>query len=178
MASTDSSPSVYALGRQIGPIGTCARILLGLVLIVFGALDADIIVSKGHLRSHLDPWSLILGVVAFPLLMLGLQSLRARVRPARFEATGPVASALNILVFVALAATPLYAPQLSLLGYTALVFYGASMWVAALRGYDGCEVLAIPNWIHRRDDQVGCLVFGPLDHAERRSRLERPRGLS
>jgi hypothetical protein len=48
------------------------------------------------------------------------------------------------------------------------VFYGTSMLLAALRGYAGCEVLAASNWLLGRDDQVGCLVFSPIDHLERR----------
>ena len=34
------------------------------------------------------------------------------------------------------------------------------------RGYAGCESLAISNWLRRRDGQVGCLVFWPLDAVE------------
>ena len=48
----------------------------------------------------------------------------------------------------------------------ALLFYGASMLLAAARGYAGCEVLAITNWVLRRDDQVGCVLFSPLDEIE------------
>jgi len=44
-----------------------------------------------------------------------------------------------------------------------LVFLGGSMLLAADRGYGGCETLAIGNWLLRRNDQVGCLLFGPLD---------------
>jgi len=47
------------------------------------------------------------------------------------------------------------------------VFYGTSMLLAAARGYAGCEVLAVSNWLLRRDDQIGCVVFGPVDGAER-----------
>ncbi len=46
------------------------------------------------------------------------------------------------------------------------MFYGASMLLAAARGYAGCEVLAISNWLLRRDDQVGCVVFWPIDQLE------------
>jgi hypothetical protein len=28
-------------------------------------------------------------------------------------------------------------------------------------------VLAVSNWLLRRGDQVGCLLFAPIDHAER-----------
>lgn len=156
--------------RQIGATGTIVRVVLGSILLIFGVLDGQIIVIGGQLRSHFELLPFILGVVALPALLLGLQWLRIRLAPARLQATGPVATVLNILIFIALVSTPLYAPQLSFLGFAALVFYGASMLVAALRGYAGCEVLAISNWILRRDDQVGCLVLGPIDSAERQLR--------
>lgn len=35
---------------------------------------------------------------------------------------------------------------------------------------EGCEVLAVSNWLLSRDDQVGCTVFSPIDHLERRGR--------
>jgi hypothetical protein len=38
------------------------------------------------------------------------------------------------------------------------------MLLAALRGCASCEGLAISNWLLRRDDQVGCVVFAPTDH--------------
>jgi hypothetical protein len=41
----------------------------------------------------------------------------------------------------------------------ALVFYGALMLLAAVRGYAGCEVLAVSNWLLGRDDQIGCMPF-------------------
>jgi hypothetical protein len=71
-------------------------------------------------------------------------------------------------VFIALVLTPAYAGPLSFTSDAALIFYGASMLLAAARGYSGCEVLAISNWILRRDDQVGCLVISPIDDFERR----------
>ena len=156
--------------RQIGAIGTVVRVVLGSLLLLFGVLGGQVIVIHGQVRIHFEPLAFILGVVAFPALLLGLQWLRIRFAPAALQATGPLATLLNILIFLALVSAPLYAPQLSFLGYAALVFYGASMLVAALRGYSGCEVLAISNWILIRDDQVGCMVLGPIDAAERRLR--------
>jgi len=44
------------------------------------------------------------------------------------------------------------------------------MLLAAVRGYAGCELLAVSNWLLRRDDQVGCVVYGPVDFAESRLR--------
>ncbi|MFI5283761.1 MAG: hypothetical protein ACHQ0J_11625 [Candidatus Dormibacterales bacterium] len=70
-------------------------------------------------------------------------------------------------MFIALVLTPLYASPLSFTSNAALISYGASMLLAAARGYGGCEVLAISNWILRRDDQIGCLVLSPIDDYER-----------
>lgn len=53
----------------------------------------------------------------------------------------------------------------------ALIFYSVSMLVAAVRGYAGCEIFAIPSWFNRRDDRMACPVFSPVDRAEARSRL-------
>jgi hypothetical protein len=44
------------------------------------------------------------------------------------------------------------------------------MLLAALRGYAGCEVLAVPNWLLDRDDQIGCALFWPIDQREHRLR--------
>ncbi len=65
-------------------------------------------------------------------------------------------------------ASLLLALALAFTSDAALLFYGASMLLAALRGYAGCEVLAVSNWLLGRDDQIGCAVFLPVDHLERR----------
>lgn len=48
------------------------------------------------------------------------------------------------------------------------VFLGASMLVGAARGYGGCEVLVFPNALTGRQDQVGCVLYTPIDRAEAR----------
>lgn len=52
-------------------------------------------------------------------------------------------------------------------------FFGVSMLIAALRGYAGCEVLAIPNKITGRRDQIGCVLYTQIDAAEARSKARR-----
>jgi hypothetical protein len=150
-------------GRAIGPIGAGARVGVGLVLM--GIVFLSLLTSG----SWLPP--LALGLVGFPALLLASQWLRAFRDPSRLQATGPLGTALNMLLFAALFLTPWYARPLSVTSDAALVFYGGSMLLAALRGYGGCEVLAFSNWVLRRDDQVGCLVFAPIDRLERRRRL-------
>jgi hypothetical protein len=148
--------------RAIGRWGTTARLVAGVLLL------GDVAFGHWARGFHPAPWAL--GLVGFPAAVLGVQWLRARAGRAPLRATGPAGHAANAAVFLALYLTPYYAPVLSVTSDAALVFYGASMLLAAARGYAGCEVLALSNWILRRDDQVGCLLFSPVDHAEGRRR--------
>jgi hypothetical protein len=42
------------------------------------------------------------------------------------------------------------------------------MVLAAIRGYEGCEILALPNLVLRRTDAVWCPLYTPIDNAEQR----------
>ena len=46
----------------------------------------------------------------------------------------------------------LYALLLAFTGDATLYFYGGSMLLAAWRGFDGCEVQAVSNWLMGGDD--------------------------
>jgi hypothetical protein len=149
-------------GRRIGGIGTAARLLVGLVLV--GS------VLQGELAGPFRPAAWALGLAGLPATLVCWQRWRARHRKPRLAATGPLGHTLNLAVFLALYLTPWYAPALGFTSDAALLFYGASMLVAARRGDPGCEVLAVPNWLLGRDDQVGCVVFSPIDHLEAQRR--------
>lgn len=153
--------------RSIGPAGAVARLLVGTLMVGSAVV--------GQMATGWRPGSWALGLVGFPLGVLFWQWWRARGSPARLDGTGPVAYVTNIAVDAALYLTPWYAPALSVTSYAALLFYGSSMFLAAARGYAGCEVLALSNLVLGRDDQVGYVLFSPLDAAERaRRRLRRP----
>lgn len=154
--------------REIGGIGTAARVVLGLAFLLLGVNGGRVSVMHGQVGIGFEPVSVVVGLVGFPVVVLAWQWIRARIVPTRLQATGSGSTALNMLVLAALLLTPRYAPPLSFTSVAALVFYGASMLLAALRGYGGCEVTAISNWILGRDDQVGCLVLSPVDDLERR----------
>jgi hypothetical protein len=139
--------------RGIGTLGTAARVLVG------GSLLGS--VTWGHLTRGFHPSSWALGLVGFPALVVVGQWLRARRTPTPLRATGPVAHMLNVTVFLVLY---LLEPTSD----AALLFYGASMWLAAVWGYGGCEVLAVSNWLLGRDDQVGCALFWPVDQLDHR----------
>ncbi len=55
----------------------------------------------------------------------------------------------------------------------ATLFYATTMLVAAWRGQPGCELTLVSNWILRRDDQVGCPIFWPIDALEARHPIGR-----
>jgi hypothetical protein len=176
MTETEIDQAHKVRARNIGSVGTLARLVIGTLMLLYGLLGGRLEVMQGKVQTGFDPLSVAIGLVAFPAVLLGWQWLRARTNPTRYEATGPVPTTVNIVVFVALVLTPQYARPLSFTSNAAMVFYGASMLLAAVRGYGGCEVLAISNWILRRDDQIGCLVLSPIDDYERRLKSARSSG--
>ena len=121
----------------------------------------------GHLRSGVDVGAWVVGLVAFPGVTIVWQRWRAARKPERLVwLTGPLGHVATLGIFAALYLTTWYAEPVSFLSDAALVFYGTTMLIAAGRGYAGCEVLAISNWVLRRDDQIGCLLFHPIDDIE------------
>lgn len=105
-------------------------------------------------------------------MFLTWQWARSRRNPAKLRAHGPIASTINVVIFFYFW---LWAPSsISFMSDAMVIFYGVAMLVAAIRGYAGCESLAISNWLLKRDDQLGCLVFSPIDFVERKL-LHQPR---
>jgi hypothetical protein len=146
----DTSPGA----RRIGPVGTVVRTLGGLGLIYLaGAVDG--------LPWDVDWYDPIVGFVVLPLIMVavGLGVRRYASRPIRL--TGPLGTALNLALIVALVSTDYTAGG-------AILFYGASMLVAAWLGQPGCETTVVSNLVLRRDDQIGCPTLFPIDECEPR----------
>lgn len=152
--------------REIGPIGTASRVVIGLIFLVGLGIPGGVTTVHGRYEYRFDVLSVVLGAVVFPAVVLGLHWLWVRRRPTPLRETGPVATAINMIVLLALFLMPWYAPRLYFIATGAAVFYGASMLLAAVRGRAGCEVTAISNWILGREDQVGCPVFTPIDSLE------------
>jgi multidrug transporter EmrE-like cation transporter len=148
------------VGKDIGPIGTTARMVIGFWLV--GS------VVYGQLSTQVHPATWALGLVAFPGIMLAWHWWRIRRNAARFEYTSPLSFALSVVPFFALYLTWWYAPAFSVTSDAALIFYGSFMILAGLRSYPGCEILALSNWIFGRSDLIACAPFTPIDHAEQR----------
>ena len=155
-------------GRQIGPIGTTLRAILGFLLLFGLGIPGGVTTVHGRYQYEFDVPSVILGAVVFPAAVLAWHWWAVRRSSTPLRATGTVATTINMLVLVALFTIPFYAPRIYFISTGAAVFYGVSMLLAAVRGKAGCEVTAISNWILGRDDQVGCPVFTPIDSIEHR----------
>jgi hypothetical protein len=142
--------------RRIGPVGTTVRVLVGLALIYISG-------AWGGLDWGVEPRDLLVGFVLLPAvsLSLGLAARRYASGPVRFD--GPLGTAINCAVIIALIAN-------EYTGSGATLFYGATLLVAAWRGLPGCEATVLPNLVLGRDDQIGCPTFTPIDQAESRMR--------
>jgi len=133
--------------RRIGPWGTAARVVAGAAMVAGAAV------------LGIDVLEAALGLVVFPLVVTVVLALRGWSAPS-VRLTGPEGHCLNCAIGVAaLLAVPV----------PALLFYGTSMLLAALRGYAGCELFAVSNWLRRGDDQIACPLFHPVDVAESRA---------
>ncbi len=147
--------------RDIGPIGTAARLVVGLLLgglIVYGQLSSS---------GHLAPLTWVLGLIGFPALVLAWHFWRIRRTRARFHDTSPSSFVLSLALPLAVYFTGWYVPPLWFTSDATLIFVGSSLLLAALRGSAGCEFLALSNWLLRRTDQIACAVFTPIDSLER-----------
>ena len=142
-------------GRAIGTIGTVGRIILGVFLVTVPVW------GPGWWGNGVQWHEAVLGLVGFPAAMLALQFARLQYTTEQLQATDGLWFCVNLAIGAALFSIPFTRDATAL-------FYGASLLLAAVRGYAGCEVLAISNWLLRRDDEVGCLVFSPIDALEAR----------
>ncbi len=102
--------------RQIGRLGTAARIALGGVLLAVPFVVGD---APGWLDAAL-------GILALPAAVLSFLWLRARRKPQRLAATGFGGYTINFGIGAVLLAVPFTREA-------AFFFYGASMLLAAMQ---------------------------------------------
>lgn len=132
--------------RQIGPIGTAVRACVGVGVLIFGIADGPSV------------FELVAGFVLLPAAEMAILLVLRPPGSTPFHLYGARGYAVNFGtagVLLAIWTTP------------ALLFYGASILVAVIKGYAGCEILALSNLLRRRDDQLACAVFSPIDALER-----------
>jgi hypothetical protein len=149
----DTAAGLVGARREIGPIGTASRLAGGLI-----AIAVPIAIGR------FGWWDAAAVFVALPLVATAAATLvtgayrrldpQALTRRAAI-CSGPACWTVGLVVasYVGLTfLTPLN-------GAVAFwVWIGTSLLVAAARGYGGCEILAIPNLIRGRRDQIGCML--------------------
>jgi hypothetical protein len=145
---------VLAGERRIGPVGTTSRALVGLALLYLAG-------GAGGLSWTMGWWDPLVGLVGLPAISVGLGLAARRYAEGQVRLTGPLAICINCLVIVVLVASPYTGPG-------ALLFYGVTLLIGAWRGEPGCEATVPSNLILRRDDQIGCPIFAPVDAWESR----------
>jgi hypothetical protein len=147
--------------REIGPLGTVSRVVAGCA-----AVAVPIAVSGIGWREAAA------ALVGFPVVAaiaaLAVTGGYRRWAPralarGRQVCSGPTCVMTALLFAVAFVLDALT----SIDGDVAFwVWIGASMLLAAVRGYAGCELLAFPNALTGRRDQIGCILFSAIDAAE------------
>jgi hypothetical protein len=148
--------------RDIGPVGTVARVFTGLALLY---IAGGATIASWGIETH----DATIGLIVLPALMIGVGLVARRYADGPIRFTGPLGIALNLAVIAALIAN----------GYTgggATIFYGTTLLIAAWRGQAGCEGTVISNCLLGRDDQIGCPTFTPLDELEAHIRRRRAHG--
>lgn len=141
MMSTTTPPTETTPARQIRSWGTASRLVLGALFIYWA------------LRQGVGWDDAIIGLVIFPGAVLLALAMRGRDAP-RLRLVGPGGYGLNILIWVI---------GFSLAPVPTLLFGGVAQLAAAARGYAGCELFAISNWLRQRDDQIACPVHSVVD---------------
>ncbi len=139
--------------RQIRRWGSLARLVVGAGLLV------------GAVRAGADDLDVVLGLLLFPSVEVGVLLLRGR-RAASLRLYGRSGLWMNLGIAIA---------GFSIVPEAAAIFYGVSILLAFVRGDAGCELFTISNWLRRRDDQIVCPVFSPIDRAEARRSETEPR---
>ena len=160
MPTRRTAADVAAPRSAIGPIGTASRAGLGLIALYLAIFDGPPFADE--FSWGLRWYDVLLGLLVLPAIAIAFGLVARRHSPTGVRFTGEAGMALNCLVIVVLLVNPYTAGG-------ALLFYGTMMLIAAARGQPGCEATVVSNWILRRDDQVGCPTFSPIDAAEQRS---------
>lgn len=149
--------------RQIGPWGTATRAVTGVAAIASGVVvphENPLLDLPG---AASDLLGVLVGTVLAPAVLTLAIWVRGRNAP-RLHLGHGAASAVTVLAIGALQFYPV----------VVWVGVGAPLVLLAVVGRSGCELLAVPNLVLRRDDYLFCLPFSPIDTWESRRRSKSP----
>jgi hypothetical protein len=150
--------------RRAPPVGRALRVLFGLALIayvtpVYFRVRAPVAVGSLLLVLGLIAVYTLIDIVAARRIIIAFSPRLATV----------AAHGLLFVLYVA------GASRLPILGHgrgqlAVVTFLAISLVVAGVRALSGCELMAIPGVFFRKDTELACLVFSPLDKLERKLR--------
>jgi hypothetical protein len=109
----------------------------------------------------------LLGLLGFPALVMFWHLGRIQRNPAPFDDTGPLSFVFSLFLPLAAYILGWLVKPLWFTSDATLIFVGSSLVLAGLRGSAGCELLVLSNWLLRRNDQIACAVFSPIDSLDR-----------
>ena len=160
------SQTLLQQSRQAQPVGRALRILLGLALMIY----VTPVYFQVPARASVGSLLLILGLI-------GIYSLLHIAGSQRIVPFGPGLGAvvanglLVVLYFVGATRLPIIGHGVGELAV--VTFLGISLVVAGVRAVPGCELMAIPDVFFRKNSELACLIFSPLDRLERKLRSKR-----
>ena len=166
---TRNSLNSQTLLRQTGkalPVGRALRILIGFMLMIYVAPVYFHVPARVTVGSLL----LILGLIGIYCLLHITVSQRIVPFGPGLGAVG-ANGLLVALYFIGATGLPIIGHGVGELA--AVTFLGISLVVAGVRAVPGCEVMAIPDLFFRKNSELACLIFSPLDKLERKLRSKR-----
>ena len=164
--SSLDSQTLLPQSRQAPPVGRVLRILLGLALMVYVAPVCFRVPVPLAVTSLL----LILGLIG--IYSLVHITVSQRIIPLGSGVGAIVANGLLVvLYFIGATGLPIVGRGAGELA--AVTFLGISLVVAGVRAVPGCELMAIPGVFFRKNSELACLIFSPLDKLERKLRSKR-----
>ena len=161
-----NSQTLLQQSRQALPVGRMLRILLGLALMVYVAP----VYFRVPVRLAVTSLLLIVGLIGiYSLIHI---TVSQRIVPLRSGLGAIVANGLLVvLYFIGATRLPIIGRGVGELA--AVTFLGISLVVAGVRAVPGCELMAIPGVFFRKNSELACLIFSPLDKLERKLRSKR-----
>jgi hypothetical protein len=138
--------------RDIGRIGTLARVIGGTMLVAVPIAEQGI-----------SWWDAAGALIALPLVAFAVAG-GIRLRRSRDAAAARTEAIVAMTVVIAIATVLTFVTPIDQVAIWS--FFGVSVLLAALRGYAGCELLAIPNALTGRRDELDCFIYTPIDTAE------------
>lgn len=156
----DSAADVrWGSGRTIGPWGTAVRAVAGVAAIAAGVAMPHESPLPDLPGASSNVVGLLVGFVGIPVALTVAVSARGR-RASRLRLGHGAACLVTVLTIGAAQLYPV----------AVWVGIGAPLLLLAAVGRNGCELLAVPNLVLRRNDYLFCLPFSPIDAWERRRR--------